>query len=119
VRFALERLLYRLSVSGHCDRFVLKGGMLVTAWVLDGNRVTRDADFLGHGDSDPDRLVADFREIMAIASDDGIAFDIDALAPTIIREEMEYGGVRLKGTSKNGAILIGRDRIQGFCAMSA
>lgn len=76
VRFALERLLYRLSVSAHRDRFVLKGGMQVTAWVAEDNRVTRDADFLGHGDSDPDRLVSDFREIMAIDSDDGLAFDI-------------------------------------------
>lgn len=29
-------------------------------------------------------------------SDDGLAFDIDALIATVIREEMEYGGVRLK-----------------------
>lgn len=96
VRFALERLLYRLSISAHRDRFVLKGGMLVTVWVADDNRVTRDADFLGHGDADPDRLIADFGEIMAIESADGLAFDIDALAATVIREEMEYGGVRLK-----------------------
>lgn len=96
VRFALERLLYRLSVSEHRDRFVLKGGMLVTVWVEDDNRVTRDADFLGHGDPDPDRLAADFRGIMAIESDDGLVFDFDALAATPIREEMEYGGTRLK-----------------------
>lgn len=96
VRFALERLLYRLSVSQHRDRFVLKGGMLVTVWVEDDNRVTRDADFLGHGDPDPERLVADFREIMAIENDDGLVFDLDALAATAIREEMEYGGTRLK-----------------------
>lgn len=62
----------------------------------DDNRVTRDADFLGHGDSNPERLSADFREIMAIESDDGLVFDLDALAATVIREEMEYGGVRLK-----------------------
>jgi predicted nucleotidyltransferase component of viral defense system len=30
VRYALERLLYRLSISDQRDRFVLKGGMLVT-----------------------------------------------------------------------------------------
>jgi predicted nucleotidyltransferase component of viral defense system len=96
VRFALERLLYRLSISVHRDRFVLKGGMLVTVWVDDDNRVTRDADFLGHGDADPDRLIADFGEIMAIESDDGLAFDIGALTATVIREEMEYGGVRLR-----------------------
>lgn len=96
VRFALERLLYRLSVSEHRERFVLKGGMLVTIWVEDDNRVTRDADFLGQGDPDPERLAADFRAIMAIESDDGLVFDLDALAATAIREEMEYGGTRLK-----------------------
>lgn len=77
VRFALERLLCRLSISEHRDRFVLKGGMLVTVWVEDDNRVTRDADFLGHGDPDPEHLATDFREIMAIESDDGLVFDID------------------------------------------
>ena len=56
--------------------------MLVTVWVADDNRGTRDADFLRHGDSDPDRLVADFQEIMAIESDDGLAFDIDTPAAT-------------------------------------
>ncbi|MFT0862628.1 nucleotidyl transferase AbiEii/AbiGii toxin family protein [Ancylobacter sp. G4_0304] len=96
VRFALERLLYRLSISAHRDRFVLKGGMLVTVWVTDDNRVTRDADFLGHGDANPNRLIADFGQIMAVESDDGLVFDIDALAATVIREEMEYGGIRLK-----------------------
>lgn len=29
-RFALERLLYRMSVSPHRNRFVLKGAMLIT-----------------------------------------------------------------------------------------
>lgn len=96
VRFALERLLYRLSVSDHRERFVLKGGMLVTAWIDDDNRVTRDADFLGHGDADPDKLIADFRAIMLIEGGDGLVFDTDALAATAIRDEMEYGGVRIK-----------------------
>jgi len=96
VRFALERLLYRLSVSEYRERFVLKGGMLVTAWIDDDNRVTRDADFLGYGDANPDKLVADFRAIMQIDGDDGLVFDADALVARAIREEMEYGGVRLK-----------------------
>ena len=96
VRFALERLLYRLSLSAHRDRFVLKGGMLVTVWLDDDNRVTRDADFLGHGDADADKLVADFKEIMSVDVDDGLVFDVDNLSATAIREEMEYGGTRLK-----------------------
>src|SRR5271170_4604434 len=31
-RYALERLLYRLSISTHRNQFVLKGAMLVTTW---------------------------------------------------------------------------------------
>jgi hypothetical protein len=31
-RYAIERLLYRLSCSHHADRFVLKGAMLFAAW---------------------------------------------------------------------------------------
>ena len=96
VRFALERLLFRLSISDHKERFVLKGGMLVTAWIDDDNRVTRDADFLGQGTPDPDGLIADFRAIMMIECEDGLQFDIDALDARAIREEMEYGGIRLK-----------------------
>ena len=58
--------------------------------------MTRDVDFLGHGDPDPERLATDFREIMAIASDDGLVFEVDAIVASVIREEMEYGGARLK-----------------------
>ncbi|TDW69000.1 nucleotidyltransferase AbiEii toxin of type IV toxin-antitoxin system [Novosphingobium sp. PhB55] len=50
VRFALERLLYRFSVTEPRDRFILKGGMLVTVWIDDDNRVTRDADLLIAGE---------------------------------------------------------------------
>ena len=70
--------------------------MLVTVWLDDDNRVTRDADFLGHGDADSERHVADFREIMSVDVDDGLVFDVDNLSATAIREEMEYGGTRLK-----------------------
>jgi predicted nucleotidyltransferase component of viral defense system len=51
VTYGLERLIYRLSISEHRDSFVLKGGMLVTLWIGDENRVTRDADILGFGDA--------------------------------------------------------------------
>lgn len=32
VRFALERILYRMTQSQHADRFVLKGALLFTLW---------------------------------------------------------------------------------------
>jgi len=96
VRFALERLLFRLSQSPHRDSYILKGGMLVTQWLDHDNRETRDADFLGFGEADVETIRATFAEIMSIAADDGLEFDTDALAATPIREEMEYGGIRLK-----------------------
>jgi predicted nucleotidyltransferase component of viral defense system len=96
VRYALERLLFRLSQSVHRDNYILKGGMLVTQWLDHDNRETRDADFLGFGEDDAATIKAIFAEVMAIESDDGLDFDTKALAATAIREEMEYGGIRLK-----------------------
>lgn len=96
VRFALERLLYRLSLSQYRDRYVLKGGMLVTLWLEGGARETRDADFLGFGEADEETLKQIFAEIMAVPAEDGLIFDTDALTATAIREDMEYGGIRLR-----------------------
>ena len=95
-RYALERLLYRLSVSPYRDRFVLKGAMLFTMWFDDPHRATRDVDLLGYGDPSPEPMLATFREICSIATDDGLTFDIDALRVDLIREELEYGGLRLR-----------------------
>lgn len=52
VRFALERILYRLTQSQHADRFLLKGALLFTLWYDMPHRATRDADLLGFGASD-------------------------------------------------------------------
>jgi len=95
-RYVLERLLYRLSMTEHRDRFVLKGAMLMTTWFEDPFRPTQDLDLLGSGNPDPDAMLAVFREVCAVAADDGVVFDGAALTIEHIREEMEYGGLRLK-----------------------
>ncbi len=95
-RYVLERLLYRLSTTKHRDRFVLKGAVLITTWFKDPLRPTRDLDLLGYGDSDAECMLAAFREICAVQLDDGVAFDIAALGVDAIREELEYGGLRIK-----------------------
>ena len=51
-RYALERLLHRLSLSRHRERFVLKGAMLLVTWFDEPHRSTRDVDLLGFGDPD-------------------------------------------------------------------
>jgi predicted nucleotidyltransferase component of viral defense system len=98
-RFALERLLHRLSLSPHRERFVLKGAMLLTTWFDEPHRATRDVDLLGFGDAAHDALIATFREIMAIELDDGVSFDLKRLRIEAIREEVEYGGSRLRTTA--------------------
>jgi hypothetical protein len=93
-------LLYRLSVSAHRDRFVLKGAMLFATWVVDPFRPTRDLDLLGHGDSDAAAIGDTFRAILATAvADDGVTFDITGLQSAAIREAQEYGGVRVRTTA--------------------
>ena len=98
-RFAFERLLFRLSRSPHADRFVLKGAMLMMSWFDDPHRGTRDLDLLGFGDPSPEPMLATFREILAQDADDGVEFDADALRVDRIREELEYGGLRLRTTA--------------------
>lgn len=96
VAFGLERLVWRLSVSGHRDQFFLKGGMLVTLWTSDPGRFTRDVDFLGFGAPDDERIKKVFAKILAIEAADGLVFDTDAITVSDIREDQIYGGKRLR-----------------------
>jgi len=107
-RYVLERLLYRLGKSPHKDRFVLKGAMLMTAWFDDPLRPTRDIDLLGYGDANPDAMLAVFREVCAIEENDGVVLDVAALEIDRIRDELEYGGLRIK---TNGTVDGARVRI--------
>jgi len=96
VRYAIERLLYRLSVSAHADAFVLKGATLFALWLGKPHRATKDLDLLGRGSPDVDRLVAELREIAAVTcAEDGMQFDIDEITGAPIREDAVYAGVRV------------------------
>lgn len=44
-RYAVERLLYRLSISEVRGQFVLKGALLFDLWFHEPHRPTRDADY--------------------------------------------------------------------------
>ena len=97
VAFGLERLVYRLSVSGSRDRFVLKGGMLVTLWTADTGRFTRDIDFLAFGSDEEAALKEAFSAILVIDGGDGLIYDAANLTAAPIREDLVYGGMRLPG----------------------
>ena len=96
-QYGLERLLYRLGKSGYRDRFILKGAMLFILWSDQPHRPTRDADFLGFGDSSEASLQAIFRELCDIpVEDDGLILMADSVQVEVIRDEAEYGGIRVR-----------------------
>jgi len=59
-----ERLLYRLSISDHKERFILKGGLLLFSINGFKGRPTRDIDFLAENISNELNIIKDtFKEI--------------------------------------------------------
>jgi hypothetical protein len=89
-RYALERLLYRLSISGYNRHFILKGALLFVTWLRDPFRPTRDLDLLGYGSNNPEALAHTFRTICRTnVPDDGVLFDSVALTAAPIRADMD------------------------------
>ena len=99
-QYVNERLLYRLSQTNHRDRFILKGATLLTKWFEDPIRPTQDLDFLAIGNDDPENMVKTFKEICAVPYNDGVTFDVESVEVDRIREELEYGGLRIKLNAK-------------------
>lgn len=94
-RYAIERLLYRISISKHADQFLLKGALLFDLWFDIPHRPTRDADFLGFGSAELPHIDGVFREICAIDTNDGVAFQPDSVQVAEIRKVANYAGVRV------------------------
>jgi len=105
-RYALERLLFRLSQSQHADSFILKGAFMFLIWTDEPYRPTRDLDLLGSGDNSTERLSDVFKELCSISQDDGLVFVADSVSAEEIREDHEYDGVRVTMESRLGAAMI-------------
>ncbi len=95
-KFALERVLYRISQSPHRNAFVLKGALLFELWTDQTHRPTRDADFLSLGHNSPERFQQIFREICILpVPEDGFRFDPDSIEVERIKEGEDYEGLRV------------------------
>jgi hypothetical protein len=100
LRYAIERLLYRLAQSGYRDQFVLKGAMLFSLWAHVPYRSTGDLDLLGHGDPAPERIAAIFAAICAATvNDDGVAYDAASVRAESVRDDEDYHCVRVTLTA--------------------
>ncbi|MFA6103143.1 MAG: nucleotidyl transferase AbiEii/AbiGii toxin family protein [Victivallaceae bacterium] len=97
VKYASERLLYRLEASGNINNFILKGAMLFSLWPGVPRRSTRDMDLLGFGEPALERLKHIFNEVCNVEYDaDGLRFDSGSVIAEDIREDQEYPGIRIK-----------------------
>lgn len=95
-RYAIERLLYRLSCSEYRSRFVLKGANVFALWEGTAHRPTRDVDLLGYGDPEIQTMVQAFQAIcQQLVEDDGLLFEPSSVAGAPIREGEKYAGVRV------------------------
>lgn len=94
--YGIERLIYRISRSEYADRFVLKGALMFLVWNGFSFRPTRDIDFLGFTDNDPDAINQIFKEICRQEiQQDGLDFDPEANRSERIGPDSEYEGVRI------------------------
>ncbi|MCY3020199.1 MAG: nucleotidyl transferase AbiEii/AbiGii toxin family protein [Planctomycetota bacterium] len=104
-RFAMQRFLYRLSVSPFADQFTLKGALAFLAWTGGEQmyRPTMDIDLLGRTSNDADNLVKVFRTVVEQdVPNDGLVFDPDSITAAPITEEAEYNGMRVRLTGRMG-----------------
>lgn len=95
-RYAVERLLYRLSQSTYADRFLLKGAMLFPLWFEEMHRPTRDVDLLGFSENDEETLERIFKRLCEITvEEDGLTFDAKSVTAERIQEDAAYTGIRV------------------------
>lgn len=94
VWYVHERFLYRLSRSSYRDQLILKSGMLLVAF--EARRATQDVDLLGRQiANDVSTIAAVMTEIARLDVADGVEFAVDQITTGAIRDEADYGGVRV------------------------
>ncbi|MEY3903202.1 MAG: hypothetical protein RL189_2508 [Pseudomonadota bacterium] len=94
-RLVMERFLARIARSSHQERFIFKGGFLLSHYV-DLGRETRDLDFLLknlHAENSSIQRV--MSEISAINAGDGFIYTLTEIEE-LAHEHMGYGGFRAK-----------------------
>ncbi|WP_075882689.1 nucleotidyl transferase AbiEii/AbiGii toxin family protein [Candidatus Protochlamydia sp. W-9] len=92
--YAMERFLYRLSVSNHKNSFFLKGGLMLMVWDPATHRATVDIDLLAKANNSIENISQILKEICSYpVLQDGIEFDSTALTLAESQIETEYTGL--------------------------
>ena len=105
--YARERFLYRLGACPIRDRFILKGASLLSVWMDEPHRATRDVDVLALQASDEPHV----RQIVATicgvrCPEDAIDFDLSSVRVSLIRTGQEQPSQRVKLVARLGKAKI-------------
>lgn len=95
-RYAIERLLYRISISDYSSQFLLKGGLLFDLWFDVPHRPTRDIDLLSISVAERRSIKKIFLDLCLIETADGVTFHPETIQTTEIRKDANYTGIRVK-----------------------
>lgn len=99
--YAMERFLYRLSISPYTEKFFLKGGLMLKVWDSLDHRATMDIDLLARTSNQIDNLHRIITEVAEIACmEDGITFDTQKLILRNTQTGGDYGGVTSSFSAK-------------------
>lgn len=92
--YAMERFLYRLSISPYAEKFFLKGGLMLKVWNSTDHRATMDIDLLARTSNQIENLRRIISEVATIAyTEDAIAFDTQDLILRNTQTTGDYNGV--------------------------
>ncbi len=92
--YAMERFLYRLSVSQHKRSFFLKGGLMLMVWDPATHRATVDIDLLAKASNSIENISRILKEICSHpVLKDGIEFNSTELILAESQVETEYTGL--------------------------
>lgn len=113
--YAMERFLYRLSLSSHAQHYILKGALMLRAWKLPEFRPTMDIDMLGKTGNEEANVIDQIRDILAVEVEpDGLAFDAESIQTERIIEDAGYDGIRVRFRGFLGTARIGMQIDIGF-----
>jgi predicted nucleotidyltransferase component of viral defense system len=93
-RYFFEHLLMRLERTQYRERFVIKGGLLLSSMMGVAQRTTMDLDATVRVLTVSEETIsAAMQEICSVNLEDGIIFTFGRVEP--IREDDDYGGLRV------------------------
>ena len=92
--YVMEGFIARAAESAYSEQLVLKGGMLISAFTE--RRPTRDIDLQAlRIPNDAESLSEVAVQIALTGHEDGIDFKTRSTTATVIRDQDEYGGIRV------------------------